>query len=718
MTHELTPTEGLRSVAAPGVAALPGPLWPVRPGGEDRDALSLSLLLHAVRQHARLIAAVGLIAGVFGWGLAMLLPAKYQAAALIRVDGDGLSVLDEDKRDPSAYVDPVRIQSWVQAITGLDVLREAAATAGLRYYPEFNSALAAAGKPRREAALTPQAGKDAVEDGVVAALAKSLMVTQVGQSGVAEVAIKASDPLLAARAVNAVGQAFIDRQILSARERRLQALDALTAQRDELNARLKGLEQGIVRTRAGSKLVFGETTDVAGDVFANIRQQLITSESDLAAAMARRQVLDRARSAGAGASELPEIAFSDLIQALRQRRAQAAVDLAEVGEIYGPRHPEYLKKQEMLAKVDRSIAQELESLSATVRNEERALQNKVATLRQRLQDVQGEATEGTSSRVQLARLQSEADATKASLTRLEDQIDSVETAIGLEQAAASFVSRALPPDAPVFPKKPLIAAAASVAGGGLAFLFVAARSLRDRRIRTAAQLKSFETISGYPVVATLPMQDDSFEPEQVSMGSNYARSLLDLSMTLGLGSHRVNSVVVAPLQSGDGGSSLAASLALLCRGVGLKTLLVELDPDRAISRMFGGEEHLGLADCAQQGIDPEGAIWVTEEHGLQVLSYGSTGAGGDYQTMSAVEQSFERLRTRYDLVILDAPPLAASRHACRLAQHADQLLVVTLPTGTRANALAYNLRSLDAETAAKVAVVFNKATNDSELVVA
>ena len=643
----------------------------------------------------------------------------------MRVDGDGLSVLEEQRRDPNAYIDPVRIQSWVQAVSGLDVLRQAARTAGLRYYPEFNGELKAAGKPKPNAQAdvavsdgsTATATMTAGERATVAALAKAVTITQVGQSGVAEIAASAGDPTVAARIANAVGDAFIGQQIMATRERRLQALDALTAQRDELYARLKSLEQNIVRTRAGSKLVFAETNDVAGGVFANIRQQLIVTESELSAATAKRQVLDRAR-AGAGAGDLTEMAQSVLIQALRERRAEALVDLSDAAETFGPRHPEYVKKQESLSKIDRAIAQEVERMGATVRNEERILQQKVEKLRQRLQEVETEATDVTGSKVQLARLQSEADATKVSLARLDDQIDTVEAAIGLEQAAASFVSRAVTPDSPVFPKKSLIAGAAAVAGSGLAFLVVAAGSLRDRRIRTTAQLKAFETLAGYPVIAALPLQERGFHPDDIAINSLYARSLLDLATMLGIGSHKVGSVVVSSLQPGEGGSSLAAALAVLCRGVGLKTLLVELDPERPLSRLFGGDGQLGLADCAEHGIDPEGAIWFSERHGLQILGYGTNGRGLDYQTMAAVEQAFDRLQSRYDVVIFDAPPLGTAKHACRLAERADQTLIVSQPIGGRADALAYQLRGLDAATAAKVAVVFNQVAADSELLAA
>jgi Mrp family chromosome partitioning ATPase len=530
--------------------------------------------------------------------------------------------------------------------------------------------------------------------------------------------VKAPDPWLAARAANAIADAYLEHQVLERRAQRLQALDALAAQRDELNTRLKGLEQEIVRTRADSKLVFSEANDVSGNVFANIRQQLIVSEAELAAATAKREILDRARSAGAGASELSEVAFSALIQALRQRRMQAYVELAEAAEVYGLRHPEYLRRQESLAKIDGAIAQELQSLSATVRNEERVVLTKVAKLRQRMNEVESEATKDTGSKVRLARLQSEADAAKESLQRLGDQMDTISTKIGLEQAAASIVSRAVPPERPVFPNKLLIAGAASAAGAGLAFLFVAGGALRDKRIRTIAQLRSFEAISGYPVVAALPLLENDLDPANMSLESSYVRSVLGLATTTGIGSPEVGRVVVTPVQPGDGSTSLAVSLALLCRSRGLKTLLVELNADRAITRMFGGEGYPGLTDCSKQGIDPEAAIWITGEQGLHILGYGATDGELDYQTMDVIEQAFDRLFAHYDAVILDAPPLTSTKHTYRLMEEMDQVLVVTLPDGGRADILGYNLRSLAVRTAAKVAVIFNQVASNSELLAA
>ncbi len=137
-----------------------------------------------------------------------------------------------------------------------------------------------------------------------------------------------------------------------------------------------------------------------------------------------------------------------------------------------------------------------------------------------------------------------------------------------------------------------------------------------------------------------------------------------------------------------------------------------------MTHLFGGEGHPGLVDCSRQGIDPESTIWVSEEHGLQILSYGVNAHSLDYHTMAVIEQAFDRLRSRYDVVIFDAPPLSSTRHACRLIQRADQMLVVAQAAGARADTLAYMLRGLDWESASKVSIVFNMVQQDSELLAA
>lgn len=106
MTHELTPTPpdpsrhlstaapaGLPGVHLAG-AGVPGGAWTLQPGlqpgTEERDALNLSLVLDAVRRNWRQIGLAGLVAGGLAFAVASLLPPKYQATALVRVDGDGL----------------------------------------------------------------------------------------------------------------------------------------------------------------------------------------------------------------------------------------------------------------------------------------------------------------------------------------------------------------------------------------------------------------------------------------------------------------------------------------------------------------------------------------------------------------------------------------------------------------------------------------------------
>jgi hypothetical protein len=68
---------------------------------------------------------------------------------------------------------------------------------------------------------------------------------------------------------------------------------------------------------------------------------------------------------------------------------------------------------------------------------------------------------------------------------LKVQIDRIEAEIALQQSSADFISRAVPPSKPSYPKRKMIAGGAFVGITGLSVLFVVGLALTDRRIKSA-----------------------------------------------------------------------------------------------------------------------------------------------------------------------------------------------------------------------------------------
>ena len=559
------PTEPTSSERYSATTRLPP--YPERP-----EAFDFSLLWGTFWQWKFPLIALILAVTAAAWAASGLLSPRYEAAALIRLASDDLDVLGEGRRDPRGYIDPVALESQVRAVKGAEILKDAAQAVGLRYYNEFNGAffpkfslfgISAFFKSDEDRGRFGESEDETAVSTIVAALDRAAEVTQLGKSGIAQISILSQDPRLAALTVNEIGEGYIQSQLLRARARRLQGLDALVAQQAELQKRLRDVEEDIVQIREGNQLLFSEEPAAASSAFASLRQKLIESEAELAQAEHRYQSISEGKPGRGEANR--EIEFSPLIQALRQQRAALMIESTAISPDIGPLHPRMIAAKERVADVDRIIGEEVERLRSAVKNEAEFLRKKVEDLRAHLASMQGEIQGQTKSRIHLTGLLAQSEALRASIETLKGQIDRIEAEIALQQSSADFISRAVPPSKPSYPKRKMIAGGAFLGVTGLSVLFVVGLALTDRRIKSVKQINLMEASIGYPVLGVLPLHTAlKLDPRTLDVDSLYMRSVAAITGALGINQNTLTTMGVYPLCPRDGGTSFSISLALCC----------------------------------------------------------------------------------------------------------------------------------------------------------
>jgi len=128
----------------------------------------------------------------------------------------------------------------------------------------------------------------------------------------------------------------------------------------------------------------------------------------------------------------------------------------------------------------------------------------------------------------------------------------------------------------------------------------------------------------------------------------------------------------------DGKSMVSANLAISYAGTGLRTLLVDADTKRGHAEgMFGCKRGPGLTDCLTGRAAVNDAIQPTTVDGLFLLARGH-GAGFTSDLLDGPEMRrlLETLRERFDVVLLDAPPLAAGADALVLGELCEKVILV------------------------------------------
>ncbi|MCU0873571.1 MAG: polysaccharide biosynthesis tyrosine autokinase [Pirellulaceae bacterium] len=171
--------------------------------------------------------------------------------------------------------------------------------------------------------------------------------------------------------------------------------------------------------------------------------------------------------------------------------------------------------------------------------------------------------------------------------------------------------------------------------------------------------------------------------------------------------HKV--IQVTSPNPGDGKTTLASNLAVSIANSGKRTLLIDADFRRPrVHKVFGLGDGVGLSEVMSGSVELADAILETAIDGLSILICGRRPANpAELLTSTKFQQLIEVLREKYDMVIVDTPPVLAVTDPLAVAPRVDGVLLV-IRLGKSARSVAQNaLEALDSIGGTVLGVVVN-----------
>ena len=251
-----------------------------------------------------------------------------------------------------------------------------------------------------------------------------------------------------------------------------------------------------------------------------------------------------------------------------------------------------------------------------------------------------------------------------------------------ELAAASTTADVRSMDAAVAPEKPTANTAIKVffialgAGIGLAIGTALLLDLMDKRLRYPEQATGELGLTVNGMVPLLPkggVQQQS--PEQLTQ---LVESFRSLRMSIMHGSEAQVSLAISSPSPGDGKSFIASNLAMSFADAGFRTVLVDGDTRRgSLHELFEGSRGPGLTDFLSGEAHQSEIIHSTGHDKLALIPSGRPRRQSpELLVGTALKNLVKDLRSRFDVVIFDTPPLAAGIDGYAVASAAGSLLVV------------------------------------------
>ncbi|CAJ94842.1 Polysaccharide biosynthesis tyrosine autokinase [Cupriavidus necator] len=282
---------------------------------------------------------------------------------------------------------------------------------------------------------------------------------------------------------------------------------------------------------------------------------------------------------------------------------------------------------------------------------------------------------------------------------------------------ARLVDPAGVPVKPESPNRPLITGLSIVLGLFAGLLVIIARHSLDGGVNDADEV---ERQTGMTVYSTIPFSAQQAQVQSAGMedAGLLARVMPKdpameslrifrtvLQSALAGSDNRV--VVISSPSPGVGKSFICANLAAIAAS-GCRVVLIDADLRRGgLHHCFGVQRSPGLADVLM-GMPPDRALRRQVVKGLDFIATGMEAPhAADMLQSAGMGALLDALRSRYDLVVIDTPPVLAAADAGILAGKADAVFLVARAEMTTAGELRASQQAIRRAGAEVEGVLFN-----------
>ncbi|HMK70306.1 MAG TPA: exopolysaccharide transport family protein [Xanthobacteraceae bacterium] len=626
----------------------------------------------------------------------LVVPAQYTAVTQILIDPTDLHAVGNDPNPSNQGNETavLQVESQVRVLASDSVLRRVIAAEALDRDPEF---VAGPGVLRRAMAAFGLGGARHTDPALNAldALKQMLKVRRAERTYVVDISVTNQDPAKAARAANAVAQAYLAEQTTVRSDAARQISQSLSARLDELKDRVRAAEDRVETFKARNNIVGASGQLVNEQQLSELNNQLGAARARTAAAKARLDQVERLQLSKDETGAFPEAVQSQTVMALRSQYAEVMRREAEQMTSLGQRHPAVIEIQAEATRLRKMIDDEVHRIALAARSEYESARANEAALAANLETLKHNAVTTNEAMVTLRELERDVQASRAVYESFLVRARETGEQEQLDTKNIRVISRAEVPRRRSFPpSNTLLALGALIFGVGAGTGIVllrdaqgngspragAAGAVRREWARAARKLwPAVPASSSLPILAVLPNVDTSFGLNEAedpnSLFAVEIRKVLDAVLT----NHKARgnpTILVAASDDEDDTAAVALTFAAVAAAT-QRVLLIDADLQRrTLSAIDADQTQAGLIDVATGRRQLSEVITRDQETNLNLASFVSPNSRRDRPISEAdVRQAFDRTK-RFDMVIVAAVDLTGDPSVRFFAGLVDHILLV------------------------------------------
>lgn len=713
----------------------------IRGGSEESATIDVFSILGTLWRRKWLIILVTCLGAIAGWFYGKRQEPLYTAEAAVVIEPRESNVVNIEEVLSQLYVDEAAVATERALILSPTKLARVMEDLDLYADPEFNPFL----ETEEDAGIDLSPG--ALIDGALALLPNEwliatglaeevdpldlepdprlerdvalsifrnrLDVTNDGISYVIRINFTSEEARKAALIANRISEIYVEDQVRSKLFATDRASSFLEERLEGMRRELLEAEAAVEDFRSQNNLIATDGVTLNDQELSSLNRELIVARADLAERQARLDLVGDLRNGGGGGLDaITEVVSSPVIVNLRGQEIDILRQEAEMSAQFGPRHPQMEQLRRDKAQLAAKVQAEVDRLAESFSNDVRVAQTRVAAIENQLGSIKGRNVENRSAEVRMRELEREAETSRELYQNFLQRFKETREQQELVEPDARIVAIASPPVRPSTPSPKLFLlvgfAAAFGAGSALALLL----DRFDRGIRSAREIESMLGLTTLGIVPRIDRLKRNQKPYQYLIDkplSGYTEAVRSIYMAIRLATvdRSTKLVLVTSSLPEEGKTTLAVSLAVFVARSHKRVLLVDLDLRHpSIARELGWHISNGIVEYMAGDRELDEVIQHDVETGVDFLAAKApTTNPTDLLDSQRMRDLLETCRERYDLVVVDSPPLASVTDARVLAIMADKVVFAIQWAKTVASAAQDSiqaLRDIDANIAGAV----------------
>jgi exopolysaccharide transport family protein len=704
--------------------------------GRQQPTVDLREMARILRRRWKMVAAPAL--SLLALALIYLLAATtlYTATSTVLVDPRRSTAIESNQaamQMSNFGTDDATIESETLLIQSIAILQRVVEKLKLTDDPEFIPTPGLLDPIKRlfssSSSVAGASPEDAAKARSVEILQRRMKVTRQGTTFLVDINVSSESPRKSAVIANAVAEGYFEEQVRAKNEATRIASTWLNGQIDGLKSRVGAAEKAVEDFRSANNLTVSQGVTVNDQQITDLNNQLIAARVQTAEARAKFDQAQQLNKSGGDPGGFNAAISSDIVSKLRAQYADIAKNEADLSSKYGPRHPLVANVHAQLRDTQRLINEEIQRILQSARRDYDVARSREASLQQSFDQLQGVSSSSGQAQVRLRELQREAEANRTLYESYLARYKETTAQESLEMPDSHVVTKASIPIAPSWPKTWLVLGLALTLGLGMGCVLAFLADYLDQRVKT---LEQAEQISGVPALAAVPLigarelaklakrgrnELGRYNPKTAKLlpaalqpplmryaldapGTFFAEAVraIRLALQRTMRVQPIKVVLVTSALENEGKTTLAANLAQSIATLGIRTLLIDGDlRNPQLTRSLCPHADTGLLEVAMDRAAPEHAILVDPSTGLSILPSTAVKQADlitELMFSERIVDILDHLRHRYELIIIDSPPLVPLVDGRALAELADRIILALAWDQTPGEVLSHTINLL------------------------